>query len=71
MNTFNYSKPGLWKCSVVVLKHSLTLCAVRLSLLLTLLLLELHVTVVKHSTSELVDAILLLTIETQNINSIL
>ena len=48
-----------------------TFIAIWLSLLLTLLLLELHVTVVKHSTSELVDGILLLTIETQNINSIL
>ena len=47
----------------------LTLIAVWLSLLLTLLLLELQVTVVKHSTSELVDGHLLFITEAQNVNS--
>jgi len=50
---------------------SLTLCAIRLSLLLTLLLLELQVTVMKHSSSELVDAHFILTCETKNVNSFL
>lgn len=47
----------------------LTLCAIRLCLLLTLLLLELHVTMMKHSSSELVDAHFLFTSEAQNVNS--
>ena len=46
-----------------------TFIAIWLSLLLTLLLLELHVTVVKHSTSKLKDAHLVLISEAQNINS--
>lgn len=48
-----------------------TFCAIRLSLLLTLLLLEFHVTMVEYSTSHFVDARLLLTIEAQDINGIL
>ena len=47
----------------------LTLCAIRLCLLLTLLLLELHVTMMKHSSSKLVDAHFLFIIEAQNVNS--
>ena len=41
----------------------LTICAIWLSLLLTLLLLEVQVAVVHDSTSQLVDAHLLFTIE--------
>ena len=48
-----------------------TLCAIGLSLFLTLLLLELHVTMVEHSASHLVDAHLLLSSEAQDINSVL
>ncbi len=46
---------------------NLTLIAIRLSLLLTLLLLELHVTMMEHCSSELVDAHLLLIVEAQNV----
>jgi len=49
----------------------LTLCAIWLSLLLTLLLLEVHVSMVHDSTGKLVDAHLLFTGEAQNVNSIL
>lgn len=48
---------------------SLTLCAIRLSLLLTLLLLELHVTMMKNSSSEFVDAHFLFSTEAQDVNS--
>ena len=46
-----------------------TLSAIRFSLLLALLLLEFHVAMMHHSTSQLVDALLLLIIEAQNVNS--
>lgn len=52
-------------------RNILALCAIGLSLLLTLLLLELHVTMVEHSTSHFVDAHLLLTGEAQNVNGVL
>lgn len=48
-----------------------TLIAIRLSLLLTLLLLELHVTMVHHSTSQFVNAHLLFISEAQDVNSVL
>ena len=47
----------------------ITLSAIRFSLLLTLLLLELHVAMMHHSTSQLVDAHLLLSSEAQDVNS--
>ena len=49
----------------------LTICAIWLSLLLTLLLLEVHVAMVHDSTGKLVDAHLLFTAEAQDVNSIL
>ena len=49
----------------------LTLCAFWLSLLLTLLLLEVHVAMVHNSTGKLVDAHLLISGEAQDVNSIL
>lgn len=51
------------------LKVSLTLCAIRLSLLLTLLLLEPHVTMMKNSSSEFVDVHFLFSTEAQDVNS--
>ena len=45
-----------------------TLCAVRLRLLLSLLLLELHVPMMHHCTCQLVDANLLLCSEAQDVN---
>ena len=49
----------------------LTLSAIWLRLLLTLLLLEVHVAMVHDSTSKLVDAHLLFTAEAQYVNGIL
>ena len=49
----------------------LTLCAVWLRLLLTLLLFEVQHAMMHHSTGELVDALFLLTVEAQDVNSIL
>ena len=46
----------------------LTLCAIWLSLLLTLLLLEVHVSMVHDSTGKLVDAHLLIGIEAMDVN---
>ena len=48
-----------------------TLIAIRLSLLFTLLLLELHVPMMHHGTGQLVDANLLISSEAQNVNGIL
>ena len=45
-----------------------TLIAIRLSLLFTLLLLELHVPMMHHCTGQLVDANLLISIEAQDVN---
>lgn len=52
-----------------VIQVSLTLCAIRLSLLLTLLLLELHITVMKNSSSEFVNAHFLFSTKAEDINS--
>ena len=49
----------------------LTLCAVWLGLLLTLLLLEFHVAMVHYSSCQLVDAKLLIISEAQDCNGIL
>ena len=49
----------------------LTLCAVRLGLLLTLLLLEPHHTVVHDCAGELVDQLLLLAVEAQDVDGFL
>lgn len=70
----SWTESSLIKNSIhlqTVVPKLLTLCAIRLSLLLTLLLLELHVTMVEHCTSHLVDAQLLFIWEAQDINSIL
>lgn len=48
-----------------------TLSAIRLRLLLSLLLLELHVAMVHHCTRKLVYATFLVSVETQDVNSIL
>ena len=48
-----------------------TFGAVRLGLLLTLLLLELHVPVMHHGARELVDGSLFVSAETQNVHSTL
>ena len=53
--------------SMKVLLNLLTLIAVRLSLLLSLFLLELHGPMMHHSAGKLVDANFLLSGETQNI----
>ena len=52
-------------------RRRLTLGAIWLGLLLTLLLLELHVPVVHHSTSQLVDAHLFLRVEPQDVDGTL
>ena len=49
----------------------LTLSAVWLRLLLTLLLFEVQHPMMHHGTSELVDALFLLTVEAKDVNSIL
>lgn len=51
--------------------QKLTLSAIGLRLLLPLLLLELHVPVMHHSTGQLVDAQLFLCIKAQDVNGIL
>ena len=49
----------------------LTLCAIWLRLFLTLLLFEAQHTMMHHSSSELVDALFLLTVEAQDVDSFL
>ena len=51
-----------------MLKFDLTLIAIRFGLLLSLLLFELHGPMMHHSTCQLVDADLLISIEAQNVN---
>ena len=72
MHKFHWIQYDIYKPIVVSLQDiiiRITFSAFRFSLLLTLLLLEMHVTMMHHSTSQLVDAHLLLSIEAQDVNS--
>ncbi len=55
------------RCSYVLIEH-LILSAIRFSLLLFLLLFELHVPMIHHSTCQLVGADFLISSEAKNIN---
>ena len=68
-NYVQYFTPNQPKVQHYLRGKVLALIAVWLSLLLTLLLLELQVTVVKHCTSEPVDGHLLVITEAQNVDS--
>lgn len=60
-------------CSILYTREyitvAVTLSAIRFSLLLALLLLEFHVAMMHHSSSQLVDAQFLLSSEAQDVNS--
>lgn len=58
-------------CSYCNIRASPTLCAIRLCLLFSLLLLELHVSIVHDGSSQLINAILFLLGKAKDIKSIL